>query len=82
MKKLTLILVLFLLTHFSYAEEMSSSYTIYSYHPDAPFYLPRQPLDLTRAWVDLFNKQETGIQLKLIQVSRPVLNQIVENKQP
>ncbi|GAA3928714.1 transporter substrate-binding domain-containing protein [Litoribacillus peritrichatus] len=82
MKKCFLILLLSLWNSLVFAEIKPESYTIYSYHPDAPFYLPRQPLDLTRAWVDLFNAEHPETQLELMQVSRPVLNEIVASGQP
>lgn len=55
---------------------------VYSYHTVAPFYLPQKPTDLSRAWVEAFNRWQQDIRLELVTMERPLLNAIVESDQP
>lgn len=74
------VLVLYLLcvTYLSQAQ----TYTIYSYHSDAPFHLPKESRDLSRAWVQSFNKLSADVQLELVQIPRPELNELVKSGKP
>lgn len=73
-----LVLCMCFATHLSQAK----TYQIYSYHTDAPFYLPTEPHDLSRAWVQNFNKLNSDVQLELIQIPRPELNDLVKSGKP
>ncbi|GAA0370698.1 hypothetical protein GCM10009092_38760 [Bowmanella denitrificans] len=57
-------------------------HTIYTYHSDPPFYLPDQPSDLSRAWVDRFNLSQEQIKLRLLHIERAALNQLIEQGKP
>ena len=57
-------------------------YLVYSYHSDPPFYLPDQPQDLSRAWVEDFNQWQDDIQLELVHIQRADLNSLVESGKP
>ncbi|WP_102795892.1 substrate-binding periplasmic protein [Bowmanella denitrificans] len=57
-------------------------HTIYTYHSDPPFYLPEQPSDLSRAWVDRFNLSQEQIKLRLLHIERAALNQLIEQGKP
>lgn len=70
-----LVLCIFFAAQLSQAQ----TYKIYSYHSDAPFHLPKESRDLSRAWVQSFNKLNSEIQLELIQITRPKLNDIVKS---
>jgi|GEM_PF-2653059 len=76
--KSALVLCLLLVASVSQAK----SYKIYSYHTDAPFYLPNQSSDLSRAWVQSFNRLNSDTQLELIQIPRPKLNALVKSGKP
>ena len=70
-----LMLCIFFVASLSQAQ----TYKIYSYHSDAPFHLPKESRDLSRAWVQSFNELNSEVQLELIQISRPKLNEIVKS---
>ncbi|MDF2177343.1 transporter substrate-binding domain-containing protein [Aliiglaciecola sp. CAU 1673] len=55
---------------------------VYSYHAVAPFYMPEESLDLSRAWVAAFNNWQQEVKLELVNIERPALNAIVESEQP
>ena len=59
----------------------SQSFDIYTYHTDPPFLLNDQTVDLSKAWINHFNKQHTDIKLNLISIERPKLNKLIEAKQ-
>lgn len=59
----------------------AETFTVYSYHSDPPYYLPNQPIDLSRAWVSRFNVQHKDVQLRLKTITRPELNTLVKAKQ-
>ena len=60
----------------------SATFDIYSYHSDPPFRLNNQTTDLSRAWVQQFNKLHDDVKLNLVFISRPELNKRLEAKQP
>lgn len=80
--KLPVVCLIIAILFFSVARAEQGSIPVYSYHTDPPFYIPDQPIDLTRAWVAKFNRHHKNIQLNLIQITRPKLNSIVKSGKP
>ena len=51
--------------------------TIYSYHGEPPYYLDDNNWGMTHSWVNAFNQQHDSIELVLIELTRPELNQLI-----
>lgn len=77
-----LVFFVFLLCGCQVSQTVSPQVVIYTYHSDPPFFLPDQPTDLSRAWVDRFNQWQSKIQLRVEHIERGVLNQRIEEGNP
>lgn len=78
----SLVFFVFLLSGCQVSQTVSPQVVIYTYHSDPPFFLPDQPADLSRAWVDRFNQWQSKFQLRVEHMERGVLNQWIEEGNP
>lgn len=80
MKFLSIVLFYCSITLNVQADNVPQSYTIFNYQSSPPYFQSRHDEGMSRIWVHRFNQWQDDIELQLVELSKPQLNEIIKDE--